>query len=60
VTACMCNLSADPLLKDAFVDGGAIPHLSKLLEAEEESGDARSAVAHAAATLWWYASSILP
>mmetsp|Transcript_35348 Transcript_35348/g.83185 ORF Transcript_35348/g.83185 Transcript_35348/m.83185 type:complete len:549 (-) Transcript_35348:119-1765(-) len=51
-TACICNLSADPPLKDAIAAGGAIPHLSKLLETDEDSVDARAATAHAAATLW--------
>eukprot|EP00286_Rhodomonas_abbreviata_P009708 CAMPEP_0181338368 /NCGR_PEP_ID=MMETSP1101-20121128/28598_1 /TAXON_ID=46948 /ORGANISM="Rhodomonas abbreviata, Strain Caron Lab Isolate" /LENGTH=535 /DNA_ID=CAMNT_0023449091 /DNA_START=165 /DNA_END=1772 /DNA_ORIENTATION=- len=51
-TACICNLSADPPLKDAIAQGGAIPHLSKLLDTNEDSVDARAATAHAAATLW--------
>jgi hypothetical protein len=51
-TACICNLSADPPLKDAIAKGGAIPCLSKLLESHEDSVDARAATAHAAATLW--------
>ena len=40
-TACICNLSADPLLKDAIAKGGAIPYLSRLLESDEESGTDR-------------------
>eukprot|EP00961_Rhodomonas_salina_P072857 978845-Rhodomonas_salina.3 len=57
-TACICNLSADPPLKDAIAAGGAIPHLSKLLETDEDSVDARAATAHAAATLWRSACSL--
>ena len=38
-TACICNLSADPPLKDAIAQGGAIPHLSRLLQSDEDSGE---------------------
>lgn len=51
-TACICNLSADPPLKDSIMRSGAIPHLSRLLTPVEDSRDARAATAHAAATLW--------
>ena len=51
-TACVCNLSADPPLKDTIVEAGAIPYLSRIVESKDTSADARAATAHAAATLW--------
>jgi len=51
-TACICNLSADPPLKDSIAASGAIQYLSGLLDPPEDSVDAMAATAHAAATLW--------
>ena len=51
-TACVCNLSADPPLKDVIAEAGAIPYLSRIVESKDTSADARAATAHAAATLW--------
>jgi len=42
-TACICNLSADPPLKDSIMRSGAIAHLSRLLTPVEDSRDARAA-----------------
>lgn len=40
------------MLQDSIAGSGAITYLSKLLDPDEDTVDARAATAHAAATLW--------